>query len=63
MKTKALFKQVVKLEQIDPLWSISGEKKEGPYPRDFEKQSFWKVLKMLAAAPKLKIREYQDLLQ
>ena len=26
MKTKALFKQVVKLEQIDPLWSISGEK-------------------------------------
>ena len=36
VKTKALFKQVVKFEQIDPLWSILGENKGGPYCRKFE---------------------------
>ena len=39
-QTEALFKQVVKLEQIDPLWSISGEKKEGLYLRDSEIREF-----------------------
>ena len=33
---EALFKQVVKFEQIDPLWSILGENKGGPYCRKFE---------------------------
>ena len=36
VKTKALFKQVVKFEQIDPLWSILGENKGGPYCRKSE---------------------------
>ena len=36
VKTKALFKQVVKFGQIDPLWSILGENKGGPYCRKFE---------------------------
>ena len=35
-QTEALFKQVVKFEQIDPLWSILGENKGGPYCRKFE---------------------------
>ncbi len=33
---EALFKQVVKFEQIDPLWSILGENKGGPYCRKSE---------------------------
>ena len=33
---EALFKQVVKFGQIDPLWSILGENKGGPYCRKFE---------------------------
>ena len=36
VKTKALFKQVVKFEQIDPFWTILGEHKGGPYCRKFE---------------------------
>ena len=36
VKTKALFTQVVKFEQIDPLWSILGENKGGPYCRKSE---------------------------
>ena len=36
VKTKALFQQVVKFEQIDPLWSILGKNKGGPYCRKFE---------------------------
>ena len=36
VKTKALFKQVVKFEQIDPLWSILDENKGGPYCRKSE---------------------------
>ena len=31
VSTEALFKQVVKFEQIDPLWFILGENKGGPY--------------------------------
>ena len=31
VKTKALFKQVVKFKQIDPLRTILGENKGGPY--------------------------------
>ena len=33
---EALFIQVVKFEQIDPLWSILGENKGGPYCRKSE---------------------------
>ena len=33
---EALFKQVVKFEQIDTLWSILGENKGGPYCRKSE---------------------------
>ena len=36
VSTEALFKQVVKFEQIDPLWSILGENKGGPYCRKSE---------------------------
>ena len=39
MKTKALFKQVVKLEQIDPLWSISGEK-NGSFQKQYVSRVF-----------------------
>ena len=61
MKTKALFKQVVKFEQFDPLWFILGENKGGPYCCKIEITRFWRVLKTSTTLQELKIPKSKDL--
>ena len=55
MSTEALFKQVVKFEQIDPFWSILGENKGGPYCCKIEITRIWRVLKTPTTLQELKI--------
>ena len=61
VKTKALFKQVVKFEKFDPRWFILGENKGGPYCCKIEIMRFWRVLKMDPIDQKLKIPKPKNL--